>query len=303
MKNILKYLLVSGLVLNTIACDDDPDNAIYTVLDYEKGAALRTIEVVNAALNGDDPTSTFAVTVEEQDELDGDLMESVDIYASFRDLTIENGTTQPNRGFVKSIPASEFSEGPVGLPRATLSATFSEAAEAMGLSSDDYTAGDVVVFELVLNLTDGRSLGPESSSGVLTGVFFQAPFQYNALLGCSPEPGDYTVRMFDSYGDGWQTTNGDAGEGITVDLDGTIIEIGLCSYWVDNDYDCTNGLSEGTAVVTIPEGVVNSSWNFPGDYFGEIRFEIYGPNGDLVYDSGDFGEQAPGLIPFAVCLE
>ena len=152
MKNILKYILILGLVFNTVSCDDDPDNAIYTVLDYEKGAVLRTIEVINASLNSSDPTSTFAVTVEEQDELDGGLMESVDIYVSLRDLTSDNGTSDPNRSLVKTVPASDFTEGPVGLPRATLTATFGEAISAMGITDSEYTAGDVFIFELVFTL-------------------------------------------------------------------------------------------------------------------------------------------------------
>tara|TARA_Y100001934_G_scaffold188306_1_gene222120 strand:+ start:1021 stop:1968 length:948 start_codon:yes stop_codon:yes gene_type:complete len=313
MKNLFKYILILGLVFNTISCDDDPDNAIYTVLDYEKGAALRTIEVINASLNSSDPSSTFAVTVEEQDELDGDLMESVDIYVSLRDLTSDNGTSDPNRSLVKTVSASEFSEGPVGLPRATLTATFGEAVSAMGITENEYTAGDVFIFELVLNLTDGRSLGPESSSGVLTGVFFQAPFQYNALLTCSPEPGDYTVRMFDSYGDGWQTDCGNGGSGITIVLDSTTLEVGLCSpyggcndgaFLDESQGGCTpNDGYEGVATVTIPEGTVSAEWNFPGDNYGEIRFEVYAPDGSLVYDSGDFGEQASGLLPITVCAQ
>ncbi|MFD2827275.1 hypothetical protein ACFSYG_12400 [Leeuwenhoekiella polynyae] len=312
MKNIYKYILMLGLVFNAISCDEDPDNAIYTVLDYEKGAALRTIEVINASLNSSDPSSTFAVTVEEQDAQDGGLMESVDIYVSLRDLSPDNGTTDPNRSLVKTIAASEFSEGPVGLPRATLTVTFGEAVAAMGISDSDYTAGDVFIVDLVLNLTDGRSLGPESSSGVLTGVFFKAPFQYNALLTCSPEPGDYTVRMFDSYGDGWQTDCGNGGSGITIVLDNSTLEVGLCSPYSGCDGaflnnstgGCTpNDGSSGVATVTIPDGTLSAEWNFPGDNYGEIRFEVYAPNGDLVYDSGDFGEQASGLLPITVCAQ
>jgi len=303
MKNILKHLIVLGLVFNTISCDTDPDNSIYTVLDYEKGAALRTINVDNALLNSSDPTSTFMVTVEEQDAQDGGLLESVDVYVSVRDLTPDNGTTEANRALVKSFPASEFTEGPVGLPRATLSATFGEAVSAMGISDSDYSAGDVFVFDLALNLTDGRTYGVESSTTVLTGVFFNAPFQYNALLTCSPEPGDYEVRMFDSYGDGWQTTTGNGGPGISVDIDGTIAQVGLCTPYEANDYDCTVGLSEGTGTITIPEGTVSASWSFPGDYWSEIRFEVYGPDGTLVFDSGDFGETGAGLLPIVVCAQ
>ena len=45
-----------------------------------------------------------------------------------------------------------------------------------------------------------------------------------------------------------------------------------------------------TAYVTIPEGTQLAVWQFPGDQYGEISFQIYGPAGNLLLDSG----QAPG---------
>lgn len=155
----------------------------------------------------------------------------------------------------------------------------------------------------MLNLTDGRSFGPESSNSVLTGIFFKAPFSYNTLITCSPQPGDYVVKMFDSYGDGWQTDDGNGGSGLMIDLDGTVVEVGLCSPYLASDFDCTEGVSEGEVTVTIPEGTESASWTFPGDQYGEIRFEVYAPDGTLVFDSGDFGEQGAGLLPIVVCAE
>ena len=81
--------------------------------------------------------------------------------------------------------------------------TFSAAVSAMGLTPADYNPGDVIVVQLEVVLTDGRVFGPDSAAGVITGGFFASPFQYNALLTCSPQPGDYVVEMQDSYGDGW----------------------------------------------------------------------------------------------------
>lgn len=300
MKNIFQKLAVLSVVLVAFSCDKDPGNTVYDVLDYEKGAVLRTISVNNALLNSSDPSSEFSITVEEQDELDGDLMESVDLYVRLRDLTPDNGTTDVAQALVKSFDASEFTTGPVGLPRATLIATYGEAFSALGIGADDVAAGDVFVFEVRLNLTDGRTFGASSSSTVLTGIYFNAPFQYNALITCSPEPGDYLVKFFDSYGDGWQTV-GTGGPGITVELDDSVVEVGLCSPYEASAYDCIDADSEGQDTVTIPEGTVSASWNFPGDTYGEIRFEVYAPDGTLAFDSGDFGETAAGLLPIVVC--
>lgn len=301
-RNIAIFL---GAVALISSCDKNPDNAVYDLVDDpEFGAVLRTLDITNSLLNSSDPNSAFEVLIEEQDEQDGALMESVDVYVSINDRTQENGTTPPTESLVKNIPASAFTTGPLGLPRTTISATFGEAVAAMGLGEDDYLAGDVFVIELRLNLTDGRVFGASSSSSVLSGLYFASPYRYNALITCSPMPGDYLVLMFDSYGDGWQTDGGNGGNGISVDMDGTILEIGMCTPYEANDYACTAGDGSSAQVtVTIPEGTQSASWTFPGDQYGEISFQVYAPNGDLAFDSGGPGATAAGLLPIVVCSQ
>jgi len=36
-------------------------------------------------------------------------------------------------------------------------------------------------------------------------------------------------------------------------------------------------------------------------YPGEVTFQVYGPDGTMVYDSG--ADPGPGLLPIAVCAE
>ena len=316
MKNILKNLSILTLVLAFSSCFNS-SNTIDDVLDFETGAILRTISVDNAVLNSSDPSSPFIVQVEEQDEADGGLFAAVQVYAQIRDLTPDNGTTPSVNTFVKSIPASEFTTGPVGLPRGTITATFGEMTSAMGLAPGDYFPGDVYIVELRVELTDGRIYGGDSAGASVTGGFFASPFNYNALLTCTPAPGDYVVEMHDSYGDGWQTDAGSGGSGITVDItaaDGTesVIEVGLCSPYggaagsfleSGAGTGCTeNTGSDGTAIVTIPVGTTGANWTFPGDQYGEIFFEVYAPDGSLIFASGGPGDQGPGLMPVTFCL-
>src|SRR5690606_8330616 len=178
MKRIFRNIsLLLGMVAISLSCDKNPDHAVYDLVDDpEFGAVLRTLDIENDLLNSSDPNSAFVVLIEEQDEQDGGLMESVDVYVSINDRTPENGTTPPTESLVKTIPASDFTTGPLGLPRATISATFGEAIAAMGISASEYLAGDVLVFELRLNLTDGRVFGAKSSSSVLSGLYFASPY-------------------------------------------------------------------------------------------------------------------------------
>jgi len=289
----------------SFSCQDS-ENTIDTVLDYETGAILRTISVDSQLLNASDPNSLFSVTIEEQDEQDGGLLQEVRVLVELRDLTTDFTTPATGEVLVQTIPASEFSTGPVGLPRTQVNMAFGDAAAALGLPLDPetgYNPGDIFVVKLELVLTDGRVFGASSAAGIITGGFFSSPFQYNALLTCSPMSGDYTINMFDSYGDGWQTTSsGDGGEGLTIDMDGVVTSVAMCSQWGSFDFECTP-TSDGytaTTTVNIPAGTQSAIWNFPGDVYGEISVQIIAPNGVVAYES-ETGATIVGLLPIAVC--
>ena len=304
MKNIFKILICS-LLMVSFSCQDS-ENTIDTVLDYETGAILRTISVDSQLLNASDANSLFSVTIEEQDEQDGGLLQEVRVLVELRDLTTDFTTPATGEVLVQTIPASEFSTGPVGLPRTQVNMAFGDAAAALGLPLDPetgYNPGDIFVVKLELVLTDGRVFGASSAAGIITGGFFSSPFQYNALLTCSPMSGDYTINMFDSYGDGWQTTEaGDGGVGLTIDMDGVVTSVAMCSQWGSFDFECTptsDGYTASTTV-NIPAGTQSAIWNFPGDVYGEISVQIVAPNGVVAYES-ETGATIVGLLPIAVC--
>ena len=289
MKNIFKLLFALVFVVN-FSCHDS-ENVIDGVLDYETGAVLRTVSLDNGVMNISDSSSEFLVTVEYQDEAEGALLESVNVSVYFRDLTPENGTTPQNAAYVYTVPASDFStDTPHGLPRAQLSLTTGQALEATGLGTtgDVMLPGDAFVVQFEVVLTDGRVYGPSSAAGIITGGFFSSPFQYSALLSCSPEPGDYYVQMYDGYGDGWQST------GIEVCIDGTCETITVPS----GNYN--------EATITVPEGAGQLTWNWGGDsYPDEVFVVIYAPDGSLLFfgtglDRADMSLYTNGAYPEAV---
>jgi hypothetical protein len=313
MKNIFKIFLSTLLVFSFNSCEDSNTVVDQVVEDTLAGAILRTIsdDSNSNVLNSSDPASFWSQVLEEQDEENGALLESVDVMVSIRDLSPDNGTTVAVDFLVKTIPAADFTTGPVGLPRTTASATFAEATNAMGLSSTQYAPGDLYVFEVRLNLTDGRTYGAADAAGIITGGYWASPYKYNAALVCSPIPGDYTVEMHDVYGDGWQTNGGNGGDGIQISLTDasgnvTVVEVGMCTPYGDGSFldigACTpNDGYDAQATVNVPAGTATAIWNNPGDQYGEISFEIYAPNGDLLLAVG-LGEGSPGLLPVTNCL-
>jgi len=317
MKNIFKFFLSTLLVFSFSSCEDSNTIVDQVVEGTQAGAILRTVDDPSNSnvLNSSDSESFFSQMVEEQDEEGGALLQSVDIFVSIRDLSPDNGKTVASDFLIKTIPASEFTTGPVDLPRAVAKATFGEATAAMGLTSEQYAPGDLYVFELRLNLTDGRIYGAADAAGIITGGYWASPYKYNAALVCSPVPGDYTIDMHDSFGDGWQTNGGNGGNGITVTLTDaagaeTVVEFGMCTPYGDGSFldtgDCSgtparSGFNDASAVVTVPVGTTTAIWNNPGDNWGEISFEIYAPNGDLLLAVG-VAEGTPGLLPVTNCL-
>ena len=169
--------------------------------------------------------------------------------------------------------------------------------------------GDVE-FDITLTAaTRGIPIGLSDGSATVT-------HRVNLLCGGEPQVGTYVVEMHDTYGDGWQTDDGNGGSGMTVTLldvngDETVVEFGMCSPWGAGagtflgGGDCQGPPSlsfyDATALIEIPSGTVDAIWNFPGDWWGEISFEIYLPNGNLLYASGGPGDQEAGELQVSYC--
>ena len=79
MKKLISFF---SLIIVFQSCTD-PENTVNFVLDnFETGAVLRTISTSGTYNYYDQSTSIFSATIEEHDEENGELMQSVDIYLS-----------------------------------------------------------------------------------------------------------------------------------------------------------------------------------------------------------------------------
>ncbi|MFT5751198.1 MAG: hypothetical protein ACI86L_000699, partial [Dokdonia sp.] len=84
-------LLLTGALFFT--CSSDEKTVDNVISDTEIGAVLRTIEIIDNSIpiaieNGQTQTAEGAqlsMIIEEQDVKNGDLLESVDVYITFKD--------------------------------------------------------------------------------------------------------------------------------------------------------------------------------------------------------------------------
>lgn len=274
------------------------------------GAFLRTLEVTASEIDfGDITGSSFGVNIEFNDADNGNFLQDVNVYLSIIDNSPDNGADSSKaEGLYETITASEFTPG--NRPTYNYSDSTADAIAFSGLTAADIGPSDVFRYRFEVNLTNGSSFSAaNTNSNIISGPAYQSPFVYNATVVCLPKPpaaGDWTVNMRDTYGDGWQTTTGGGGEGMTVTFDdGTVIEFGLCSPYGSaagtflGGTDCVpNDGSVGSATITIPVGTQTAVWNFPGDQYGEIEFDIVTPSGNIVASVAAGAEAGPVTIDF-----
>jgi hypothetical protein len=309
MKRYIKNTIILSVAGALSFSCDSSNKTVDDVFDgVTRGAVFRAVSpatvVAAQEFSFSDPSSTYEVTFEVEDNAEGGLLQEVEVYSAFTDASDAAGSVE--EVLVETLDPSMFTTNERGLPEITYSITLGELSSALGLVPEDYTGGDSFTIRYEIVLTDGRTFSNGNlNSTVSGGSYYRSPFIYTVPLVCPPIPptsGVWTIQMQDSYGDGWQTDNGDGGSGLTVTLnDGTIFEVGLCSPYLASDFDCTSGVSSGSATIEIPEGTTSAEWVFPGDFWGEITFQIITPNGNVVADIG-LGAPA-GAVAIDFCLD
>ena len=293
-------LILAGMITLLFAACEDSDQVFDQIVDAERrGAVVRTIEITENEIQYDVPTSTltsggFGVTVEVQDQEDGDLLSALNVYIGYNDNTADLGTSTIGDAetLVQTFTLADATIGEFGLPRFTYAATAAELQAATGVTGSDIFGGDAFTIRFEIVQTDGTTYSAADNSGTLTGSFFNSPFEYTSTLVCAPKPttpGVWTVNMVDDFEDGWQPTTADGGgPGLTVTLsDGTVFEIGLCTRYEDAGYPCTDNEASGSATFTVPAGLTDAAvfrWN--GDFWGEMSAEIISPGGNTVATVG-----------------
>lgn len=183
------------------SCETDTKIVDDVFANIERGAILRTVATPNPTFDFNNKSSQWIVTVEAQDIQNGKLLAEVKVYSTF-----VKGGSAGTEVFVKSIPASSFTEGPFGLPRGDIAVSLQEVLDKAGLHTGDFDSSDSFNIRLESVLTDGRIFTSTNSTGTVTGgSFYSSPFEYSvqffcALSNASMFNGAYVID-FDAWAD------------------------------------------------------------------------------------------------------
>ncbi|MFM1877736.1 MAG: hypothetical protein RLZZ241_602 [Bacteroidota bacterium] len=295
MKKFNFYIVLAFVTL--ISCTDESTFSNPVFFQLEKGGFIR-FQNENAILNMYPDPQNISISEPIYDPNDNVSSYSLSVSA------IVNGSLYVAEDF---ITITTFPS--------TLEITSQGLADALGVNVSDFFYGDTFAFTSKVTRNDGKvfyGLTPkyDSTNGTL-GFGTTHPnlldkksytnamtFGFILFTDCPPVPGTYKVDIHDSWGDGWQ------GKGILVTLDGVEQYIALCSNWGSFSVEgCLDGGGEyknDTFELVVPEGTESWSWTWTGDgYPGECSFEIYKPDGSLL-----FSKSAPevGMLPVINCL-
>ncbi len=181
MRNYYIYYLVAVCFFS---CSED-DKAIDVVVnEIERGAILRNIERISKDFIHEDFESTFSLTIEEQDLEEGDLLDFVRMYLAYEDRNDANGINTTSETVLGDIPKSDFFTGEFGLPRTTITLSYQDAVDSVGLDAPSILPGDQFKLRLEIHLTDGRTFSTDTgSASILTDYcFFKSPYRYEIAV-------------------------------------------------------------------------------------------------------------------------
>ena len=282
-----KYILIliSGMATLFLGCEEGNKVFDEIVAAEQRGAVLRTINVTSNELPIGVADGFLGVDVEVQDQENGALSQSIEVFGSFIDNTPDNGKgASTGESMIETLDVGSFSIGSRSLPVTSYSVTLPTLLSATGVSEADIDGGDQFSIRFELVLKDGRRFSAADNSGTLTGSYFSSPFVYTATIVCPPTPpasGDWIFDMSDAYGDGWN------GASLLVTVDGVETNILV---------DGTEGASS-LETFNVPAGTQAISIQFvSGDWDAEIGFTVTSANGNVILTQTAYTTNAPAGV-------
>lgn len=202
MKKIFKHIHLILLVGLIFGCGSDDKTVDIILEEVTSGGVLRTIDIENNMIYNDitrqfNEDANYVLTLEQQDNQDGGLLDQVEIYTRF----IENTRIDTNNdgeidemdddlstqeGLIRTLTATDFQLGSRGVPVAVITFTAEELVSFTGVDETQIQGKDDFELRFVLKLTDGRSFSVDDANGnVSGGSYFSSPYTYRTTVGCT----------------------------------------------------------------------------------------------------------------------
>jgi hypothetical protein len=207
----LKRIIVPVLMVLVVSCeawDRDYPFPIDEAME-NTGAFLRVLSVETAAFDaGDLENAEYAFIGEVSDADNGQGVESVEFYVSYRDVDAENVISESELGLppakvyqVSDIAVHEES----GLPRTRFSISLEEALDVVGLEASDLSVGDRFDIRIQLNMHDGRTFTNTDVGQGLSTPFYRSSLAAvaNVVISLDPDSfvGSYTFTQVEASSD------------------------------------------------------------------------------------------------------
>ncbi len=202
MKKIIRHISLIALSVILLNCSGD-DKTVDVILEQvTSGGVLRTIDIENNMIYNDltlqfDDGANYVLTLEEQDNQDGGLLDQVEIYTRFientRVDTNNDGTIDEDdndlsteEGLIRTLTSGDFQPGSRGVPISVITFTAEELVSFTGIDESQIQGKDDFELRFVLKLTDGRSFSVDDANGnVSGGSYFSSPYTYRTTVGCT----------------------------------------------------------------------------------------------------------------------
>ena len=302
MKNIFRTYLVLALIGLVIYSCTESDNTIDGLFDdITNGAVLRgdNDTLINEIILDVEP-ALFYLDIEEQDNQDGGLLESVDVYVTYNDnsdIAGDSSGAAADEVFAFNIPASEFSPDEFGLPATSINMPLTQLLSLVGLTSDQQIyVNDTFLIRLELNLTDGRVFSDYNAGGIITGGFFNSPFLYV----CTIESG-VDLAFTNEGANNVNLGAGAVNEGYSADVAVTEAvedlwtEVSVYASYVDNnDEDATDFSTDEVLVGTFPRALFADNpetEDNEDDLITSLSFTLAEIDGGVSIDDMTVGDQ------------
>ena len=216
MKN-LKQLFVALIAMLTAVSCGDPELPVELQPEMQYGAYARKMTQTGKFDYFDIAGSKLDIHVEYYDEAQGANIAEYDIDVEYRDIT-GGGANSVARTNLKTISSSEFVVNSDGYLSSDITLGFQEALTALGVTANDITGGNSILYWFTITKTDGTKFDSDNTGpSMKSSSAFAALFYLNVGIVC---PSNWTLGTLTGVGtdDGTINTRGAYDSNVPLEL-------------------------------------------------------------------------------------